>query len=55
MDEKAPASGAAIKYAGRGVSEQQLREMFAASGLQLLFVSEVEEQMRGDHGMDGGE
>lgn len=33
-------------YNGRGVSEPQLRQMFKASGLDLIFVQEIEEEMR---------
>lgn len=34
------------QYTGRGVSERQLREMFEASGLGVVFVQEIEEYMR---------
>ncbi len=34
------------QYTGRGVSEPQLRQMFEANGLSLVFVQEIEELMR---------
>lgn len=34
------------QYTGRGVSEPQLRQMFAVSGFTLVFVQEIEEELR---------
>jgi hypothetical protein len=34
------------QYTGRGVSEQQMRQMFSASNITVLFVQEIEEAMR---------
>jgi hypothetical protein len=36
----------ASQYTGRGVSEMQLCQMFEASGLTVVFVQEIEENMR---------
>lgn len=33
-------------WAGRGVTEPQMRAMFQASGINVVFVQEIEEQMR---------
>ena len=33
-------------YTGRGVSEPQMREMFRMSGITVVFVQEIEEEMR---------
>ena len=33
-------------FAGRGVSEPQMRAMFEASGIKVVFVQEIEERMR---------
>lgn len=35
-------------YTGRGASEPQMRAMFAASGITVVFVQEIEEAMRHD-------
>jgi hypothetical protein len=34
------------QYTGRGVSEPQLRQMFNASGFDVVFVQEIEERLR---------
>lgn len=43
------------QYTGRGISEPQLREMFNANGMRLVFTQEIEEALQSDRPDSAGQ